>query len=257
MENEIVQVPVLRVNEQKQHQTDDVVVREITVTVVVNNKELVSILCSPQKLDYLTVGFLLGQDLIKDKEDIKSVHVDEKTARVVVEIKPQVDITFRPVVASSGSKGMVLSDFPRVGSESDIRIAPPQIFSLVEKFVKNSHIFTSTGGVHSAALCTTENIILFSEDIGRHNAIDKVLGEALLKDISLKDCIMVTSGRVSSEILTKVARRNISVLISKSAPTDAGVRLAGELGVTLVGFVRGNRMNVYTNDWRVVTTNGG
>ena len=251
MENEIVKVPVLRIKEGEQHQTDDIVVREVTVTVIVNNKELVSILCSPLKLDYLVAGFLLSQNIIKDREDIKTIHVDEKTARVMVEIKRQVDISFKPVVASSGSKGTLLSDFPGVSPDSGIKITPLQIFSLVEKFVKNSKIFTSTGGVHSAALCDTENIILFSEDIGRHNAIDKIFGEALLNDISLKDCIMVTS-----EILVKVARRNIPVLISKSAPTDAGIKLAAELGVTLIGFVRGNRMNIYTNDWRVVSSNG-
>ena len=150
---------------------------------------------------------------------------------------------------------MILFDSPEGSIVSGITIAPPQVFSLVEKFVKHSRIFTNTGGVHSAALCNTEDIILFSEDIGRHNAIDKVFGEALLKDISLKDYILVTSGRVSSEILVKAARRNIPVLISKSAPTDAGIRLADELGVTLIGFVRGNRMNIYANNRRVITTN--
>ncbi|MFU8796917.1 MAG: formate dehydrogenase accessory sulfurtransferase FdhD, partial [Dehalococcoidia bacterium] len=114
-----------------------------------------------------------------------------------------------------------------------------------------SEIFRTTGGVHSAALCDARDILLFSEDIGRHNAVDKIFGRCLLDDISTDDRIVVTSGRISSEILLKVARRNIPIIISKSAPTNLGLKLAGDLGVTLIGFVRGKRMNVYTHDWRV------
>ncbi|MCK5434113.1 MAG: formate dehydrogenase accessory sulfurtransferase FdhD, partial [Dehalococcoidales bacterium] len=107
-------------------------------------------------------------------------------------------------------------------------------------------------GVHSAALCDTKNIILFSEDIGRHNAIDKIFGECMLTDLPTEDRLIITSGRISSEILFKVAKRNIPILISKSAPTNLGVKLAADFGITLIGFARGKRMNVYTDSWRVV-----
>jgi FdhD protein len=113
-------------------------------------------------------------------------------------------------------------------------------------------VFKATGGVHSAALCEAKSILVFSEDIGRHNAIDKIFGECILKDIPTEGCLIITSGRVSSEILLKVARRNIPLLISKSAPTNLGVRLADDLGITLVGFARGRRMNIYTNGWRIM-----
>ena len=89
------------------------------------------------------------------------------------------------------------------------------------------------------------------EDIGRHNAIDKIFGECMMEDIPTEDRIVVTSGRVSSEILLKVSRRNIPIIISKSAPTNLGVRLANEMGITLLGFARGKRVNAYTNDWRI------
>jgi FdhD protein len=124
----------------------------------------------------------------------------------------------------------------------------------VREFQHRSQVYRTTGGVHSAALCDTGSILLFNEDIGRHNAIDKIFGECILRDISVDDRIIITSGRVSSEILLKVIKRNIPILISKSAPTDLGVRLANDLGVTLVGFVRGERMNVYSNGWRVTTS---
>jgi FdhD protein len=137
--------------------------------------------------------------------------------------------------------------------ESQTKISALEVFELVMEFQHRSQIFRTTGGVHSAALCDTKSILVFSEDIGRHNAIDKIFGECILKDIPTDDRIIVTSGRVSSEILLKAVKRNIPLLISKSAPTDLGVKLANDLGVTLIGFVRGKRMNVYSNDWRVAS----
>jgi FdhD protein len=123
----------------------------------------------------------------------------------------------------------------------------------VKEFQHRSQIYRTTGGVHSAVLCDTGNIIVFSEDIGRHNAVDKIFGECILNGITTDDRIIITSGRVSSEIVLKIARRNVPIIVSKSAPTDLGVRLADNLGVTLVGFVRGRRMNVYTHAGRITT----
>jgi FdhD protein len=136
--------------------------------------------------------------------------------------------------------------------ESKIQISAQDILAMVKEFQQRSEVFKVTGGVHSAALCDTKSILLFNEDIGRHNAIDKIFGECLLKDIMTDDHVVITSGRISSEILLKVAKRNIPILISKSAPTDLGVRLADALGITLLGFVRGKRFNAYTNYSRVV-----
>jgi len=103
------------------------------------------------------------------------------------------------------------------------------------------------------ALCEKNEILAFKEDISRNNAIDKLFGECILNDISTAQRMLVTSCRISSEILLKVAKRNIPILISKSAPTDLAVRLASEVGITLIGFVRGKRMNVYANEWRVIS----
>ncbi len=136
--------------------------------------------------------------------------------------------------------------------ESQLEMSAHEVFTLVGEFQHRSWTYRATGGVHSAALCDTKNILLFSEDIGRHNAIDKIFGECVLKDIPTDDRIIITSGRISSEILLKVAKRNIPILISKSAPTDLGVKLANDLGVTLLGFVRGKRINAYTNNWRIM-----
>ena len=136
--------------------------------------------------------------------------------------------------------------------ESQTRISTDEVHTLMNEFIRHSEVFKATGGVHSAALCDTKNILVFNEDIGRHNAIDKIFGQCVLEDIPIDDRIIVTSGRISSEILLKVAKRSLPILISKSAPTDLGVKLANDLGITLLGFVRGKRINAYANSWRIV-----
>ena len=136
--------------------------------------------------------------------------------------------------------------------ESRIEISALEVFNLVKGFQHHSQIYRTTGGVHGAARCDNKDILVFAEDIGRHNAIDKIFGECILRDITTDDRIVITSGRIPSEVLLKVAKRKIPVIISISAPTDLGIKLAMSLDITLIGFVRGKRMNVYTNGWRVV-----
>ena len=114
-----------------------------------------------------------------------------------------------------------------------------------------SNVFKETGGVHCVALCDRENILVINEDVARHNALDKVIGESLEKEIYLKDKIVILSGRVSLEMILKCAKLNIPIIISKSAPTSLSVALAKMLNITLVGFVRGNKMNIYSGDERI------
>lgn len=136
--------------------------------------------------------------------------------------------------------------------KSHTSVASHDTVSLVVEFQHCSEIFISTGGVHSVALCEKKDIVTFKEDISRNNALDKLFGACILKDIPMKDRMVVTSCRISSEILLKVAKRNIPILISKSAPTNLAVSFAAETGITLIGFVRAKRMNVYANEWRVI-----
>jgi len=260
MVSEMEKVPISRLTEAGKSSANDVVVREFPLTIVVNNQELVTLLCSPKNLDYLAVGFLSSEGLLKNKDDIKKITIDDRRGAVRVETeaenKQAGELLFKRLITSGCGRGASFYSAADVGRqvkvESQVRISPLEVFELVSEFQHRSQIFRTTGGVHSAALCDAKNILVFSEDIGRHNAIDKIFGECILNDIPTGDRIIVTSGRVSSEILLKAANRNIPLLISKSAPTDLGVRLANDLGVTLIGFVRGKRMNVYSNDWRVV-----
>ena len=257
---EVERVPILRLTEEGQRHADDIVVREFPLTIILNNQELVTLLCTPTHLDYLAIGFLSSEGLIKSKDEIKKITVDDQRGVVRLETeednKQAGELVFKRLITSGCGRGTSFySAADVIGQtkvESKTNISAVEVFELVREFQHRSQIFRTTGGVHSAALCDTKSILVFSEDIGRHNAIDKIFGECVLKDISTDGRVIITSGRVSSEILLKVAKRNIPLLVSKSAPTDMGVKLAGELGITLIGFVRGKRMNVYSNDWRVV-----
>ncbi|RQD74048.1 MAG: formate dehydrogenase accessory sulfurtransferase FdhD, partial [Candidatus Syntrophonatronum acetioxidans] len=135
--------------------------------------------------------------------------------------------------------------------ETEIYFSPAQISTLMKDLQKRADLFRQTGGVHSSALGTAEGIISFCEDIGRHNAVDKLLGECIDKEISLEDKMLITSGRLSSEILLKAAKIGIPVLLSRAAPSSLSVELARKLGITMVGFIRGKRMNIYAGEWRI------
>lgn len=256
----IERFPILRITEQGRSQGEDIITKEFPLTIILNNQELVTLLCLPTDLKYLAIGFLSSEGLLKSKDEIKKIIVDKQ--RGVVRVETEADeglaseLLFKRIITSGCGRGASFYSAADVKEqakvESQIRISAPEVFALVNEFQHRSQVYRATGGVHSAALCDTKDILLFSEDIGRHNAIDKIFGECILRDIPTDERIIITSGRISSEILLKIAKRNIPILISKSAPTNLGVGLAADLGVTLIGFVRGKRMNVYTDGWRVV-----
>lgn len=254
----------MRLTREGRSSREEVVAREFPVTIVLDNEELVTLLCSPQHLDYLAAGFLSSEGFLKSRDEIRKIVVDDERGVVRLETCGEGkelahDVLFKRIISSGCGRGASFYSIADVTShevESRMEVSTDEVFALVNKFQHGSQLYLATGGVHSAALCDRQRILLFAEDIGRHNAIDKVFGECLLRDMPTPDRIVITSGRISSEILHKVARRGIPILVSISQPTNLGVRIAGNLGVTLVGSVRGRRMNVFTNSWRV-TENGG
>ena len=259
MDSEIEKINILRLTEEGRESIEDNVVREYPITIILNNEELVTMLCSPKNLDYLAAGFLFSEGLLESKDEIKNVLVDENRGIVRVNTKEEKDFDneflFKRMITSGCGRGASFYHAAdaenREQIQSDTKISTGEVLTLMKEFQQKSEVFRETGGVHSAALCDSKNILVFMEDIGRHNAIDKIFGECIMEDIPTDDRVVVTSGRVSSEILLKVSRRNIPIIISKSAPTNLGIRLASELGMTLLGFARGKRVNAYTNDWRI------
>jgi FdhD protein len=259
MGNEVERFPILRLTREGEGSIEEVVAREFPVTLILNDQELVTLLCSPADLKYLAVGFLYSEGLLESKDEIKKILVDDERGVVRVETVeekelPQ-DVLFKRIISTGCGRGASFYSTADAASqkvESLMEISTDEVFALVNEFQHGSHLYLTTHGVHSAALCDRKSILVFGEDIGRHNAIDKIFGKCLLEDIPTDNRVIITSGRITSEILHKVAKRGIPILISISAPTDLGVRIADSLGITLIASVRGKKMNVYTNDWRVV-----
>jgi len=259
MKKETKKLDILRISGKKAENVKDIIVREYPITIVFNDVEIVTLLCSPNNLDYLAVGFLFAEGLINDKKEIKSLYSDDRKGVVWVETKKKnelaKDLLTRRFITTGCGKGISLVGILESGSDkrikSGIKMKSTNILELMKTFQNKSRIHRLTGGVHSAAICNTEKILVFNEDIGRHSAIDKVIGECIMHDIEMTNHLVITSGRITSEILTKLARAKIPIVVSKSAPTDLGVKLAKDLGITLIGFARGSRMNVYSHSRRI------
>lgn len=253
-----LQLPILRYQGKGTEEVFDYLVQELPVTIYSNGLEMVSLLCTPEYLDELALGFLVSEGFLENREELESVQVDREKAQVCVKIRrshTSAEETFLKRYLTTGcGKGTSFSldkleEFKQVTGQ--LRLTPDQVLALVSDLQERSQLFKHTGAVHSSALALPEKIILYREDIGRHNAIDKILGWSFLQGEVLHSRIIVTSGRLSSEMVLKMARAGIPVVISRSAPTALAVKLAEKLGVTLVGFARGNRFNVYTHPERI------
>ncbi len=232
----------------------DSVASELPVTLVVNSEPLVTLLCTPSELEELAIGFLLTEGILRDKKTIKRLEVDEKELSVRIELSDlpsDFGKMFEKRTISSGcGKGITFTNYR---TEADRRIEATgyllsldDIKKLLSTFRSISRLYIETGGVHSAGLSDGKDILFFSEDIGRHNAVDKLIGKAFLKSIPVENKILITSGRVTSEIMTKAGRNRFPVLISRAAPSCMAVSYAEDMGITLIGFARGDRMNIYT-----------
>ena len=253
-------INIIQITPEKREKSKDRIVCEIPLTILVNGKELVTLQCSPDKLNYLAIGFLLSEGFIKRGTRIKHISLNERGWYIRIDLEKDFprskDFPFKRVIGS-GCSGAVtfyrdidIQDCAPV--KSQVKYSYEGIFNLMKELEKRSLTFKNTGGVHSCALCNQEGIEVFAEDIGRHNAVDKVFGECFMRTISTQDKAILTSGRVSSEILIKVTKRKIPIIASRSAPTDLARDLAEKLNLTLIGFVRGHRMNIYTHNYRII-----
>jgi FdhD protein len=253
-------VLMTRWREDRAEELEDEVVREIPLTIVVNGREAATLLCSPVGLRELTFGFLLSEGILTPDQPRPEVEITEAGGYAQVtlgrELAPEVGRALSRLV---GSGCAASASFYRAADaeqakpiRSRLQVSRQVVWSLMKTFQARSELYRRTGGVHAAALATPAGeLVGFSEDIGRHNALDRLIGEAYLEGRSLGDLILLTSGRVSSEIVVKSAKARLPVLVSRAAPTDLAVALARKLNQTLVGFVRGRRLNVYSAAERI------
>ncbi|MCR4406612.1 MAG: formate dehydrogenase accessory sulfurtransferase FdhD [Anaerolineae bacterium] len=266
--------PIQRIRENDQEQVDDRVVIEEPLEIVINGQRVAVLMRMPGQEKELAAGFCVTEGYVRRADDILLIHHcgsgypasgdegagDGMGSRNRVELRV-IPAGFRPSAGSDAvrlirsgcgaAEVLIISEtLPPV--VSDLRAAPAMLLGLGRAMRDLQSIHPQVGGTHSAALfLATGEAVILAEDIGRHNAVDKALGYCLLQGTRLDDKILVTSGRASYEMVMKAVRVNLPMLVTLSAPTSLAVQLAGDKGLTLIGYLRGGRMNVYTHPWRV------
>lgn len=230
------------------------------LTVVISGKELATVLCSPTDLEDLLFGFLASEGLIRSEEDVRSVEIDESRGLGYVELRRGLTIdpqalhkrTYGSCCGRGRAQLYFQSDLTTAKyAVSEVVLTADDVQAIMRVFRRRAMLFKQTGGVHNAALVTKEGFLLMRSDIGRHNALDKLYGAWLKQPFALSDKAIAFSGRLSSEVVLKVAKIGVGLIISKSAPTTLGLSLAEALNITVVGFARGDEMNVYTHPERI------
>jgi FdhD protein len=237
---------------------DDIAV-ESALTIILDGEEFATMVCTPSELKELVVGFLASEGVIRVFHDIQSIQIDQEKGFAYVDLvkKQSIQKEFhsKRFIGSCCGKGRQFYFHNDVMTAKTIltklTITPDQCKQLMMQLQECSVDFQQTGGVHNAALCTKDGIVISRTDIGRHNALDKLFGYCLIQRISLKDKILAFSGRISSEVLLKAAKIGVGIILSKSAPTNLALNLAADLGITAVGFIRGRGFNVYTHQERI------
>ncbi len=251
-------VSIEKIDDNGRHKTEDMVVAEVPLTIFLNDTDVGTLLCSPSDLKFLTVGYLLTEGFIDKATELQDIIVNERGWYVHVNTADEVHLpegrSTRRLVTSGcgGAPAMqgVGSGLP-VPVSSKIKIDHNVLLKGMNTFLKNSTLFRETGAVHSCAIVGTQKIEYRADDIGRHNALDKVIGWCLQNGVVTEDKAVLTTGRGSSEMVLKSVRAGIPVIVSHSAPTSMAIELAEELGATLVGFARGRRMNIYSHESRI------
>ena len=229
---------------------------EAPVSLTVNGEVWVSLMCTPVHLEALAVGFLFNEGVIESMEEISDVRVCEHGDNVDIWLThtPQKPVKWTRTSGCSG--GMTAVDSitrPKsVSALNGLALPARQIGQLVDMLFESQELYRETGGVHTSALTDGERILLTAEDIGRHNTLDKIAGLCLMQNVHPKRRILITTGRISSEMLQKAVRFGASILISRTSPSSLSIELAEKWGVTLIGYARRNRFNLYAHPERIL-----
>ena len=237
----------------------DSVAAERAITLMIDQVGSFTVMCTPTQIDALTAGFLFSEGLIADGEDILRMAIGQGNPdAVAIQLADPTPsgVQRNLIVASScgmcGSRNIakLMDAVPPCGSSLTVSEARCQ--ELAEGLRQNQSVFAATGGVHGAGVFARDgDFLATAEDIGRHNALDKAVGSCLLAGRSTVGCGVVLSGRVSFELVAKAARAGIEIISAVSGPTSLAVEAADHWNITLCGFVRGDRMNVYTHPGRI------
>lgn len=235
-------------------QIDGEVVEETLACLSVNGQELATFMCSPRDLDKMALGFLYNEGIIEHRDDVRALHISRSDTCVDVWLQDsQAVLPERPIVTAGCGGGVTFDDLSGEHQPLaiDARATPAQLASLMRQMHLGATLYQRARGIHTAALAEGDDLLLQVEDVGRHNCLDKLAGAALLEDLDTQGRIVLTSGRISSEMLNKARRLQTPIVCSRTSPTSLSVRLAEAWNITIVAYLRQDRMRVYTHTDRI------
>ncbi len=240
---------------QKWEHHDAETIVETPVSLTVNGQVWITFMCTPIHLEALSVGFLYNEGIIKSMDEVADARVCEHGDNVDVWLNHNAEQPTNWRRTSGCTGGVTAVDLlakPNVNFEGNrFKIQPDAIMDLVEKLFNSQELYRDTGGVHTSALSDGEKVIVAADDIGRHNTLDKIAGLCLMQNLWPENRILITTGRVSSEMLQKAAQLNAPILISRTSPSSLSIEMAERYGITLIGYARKHRFNVYSNGQRI------
>ncbi len=243
---------IIRVKQNDITEFNDIIAVEKKIKVYVRNEEIVSLSASPCQIKELVVGFLMTEGILKGDWCPEKIIIEEneKEANVEVELEGHVCLDGKTITSGCMAAVSFLEDIKETINDN-LKIKASALFNLFRDFQEKSILYRTTGCIHSAAVADENEILFIAEDVGRHNAVDKVIGWALLNKVLFKGKIMLVSGRISSEMVLKTAKWKIPLIVSRTAPTFLAIEFAEKAGLTLIGFLRGQRFNIYTHPERI------
>jgi len=238
------------------------VATEVPCTIDINGSEAATLMCTPSHLKEFAVGFLFTSGMIQRADDVQSFSCDPIRWKIDVRTKRDVDFDLlgKRLYTSGCGKGVMYSGVIELASrhpiESNFTVTNEFLNQCMKWLVTCSPLYRETSGVHTVAISLGGTLPQFHiDDIGRHNAVDKVIGHCLLENLDFSESVLLCTGRISSEILHKIKRCGIPIILSRGVPTHQTVMMATDMGICVVGFARGGNFTIYTQDHRVLFDN--
>ena len=232
---------------------DGQVIEEVFVSLHVNGQELATIAATPIRQDWLAVGFLANEGMIASKDEVRAVHICPSGLCVDVWLTHEIEMPRKRILTSGCGGGVTFDDLTGAQPplDSDLTLPAGQLHRLMEQLTSAARLYRRTRGVHTSALFHGEEMLSSAEDVGRHNTLDKVRGDCLLRGVDTRGGILLSTGRISSEMLNKAVKMGCPIVASRTSPTSLSVQLARAWNITLVGYLRRGKLHVYANDWRL------
>ncbi len=245
----------INVNGRAPQTVDGEVAEEALACISVNGQELATFMCSPCDLDKMALGFLYNEGLIQGLADVRQLRVSAQESCVDVWLHDvDVELPRRAIVTAGCGGGVTFDDLSQKHEpiEATAAAAPEQLSALMRQMHLGAELYQQARGVHTAVLADPDQILIQVEDIGRHNCLDKLMGAALQAGMETRGKILLSSGRISSEMINKARRFETPIVCSRTSPTSLSVALADAWNITIVAYLRQDRMRIYTHPARIL-----